>query len=146
MTTARKLFGWLDKRYNEEYWGRLQRNWRQWKEKQEDRRRMLEIIQEKREETEQKELEIREWTKEDKDKMDNIVDPYYELYFLRIRNLERGVVSWLSKWLSHYLFFFFLLDLLHREECGKVSHHSHMDGMSQCHVTWEVWEYSTQAM
>jgi len=26
--TAKKLFGWSDKRYNEEYWGRLERNWR----------------------------------------------------------------------------------------------------------------------
>jgi len=26
--TARKLFGWLDKRYDQEYWGRLERNWR----------------------------------------------------------------------------------------------------------------------
>jgi len=26
--TARKLFGWLDKRYNKEYWARLERNWR----------------------------------------------------------------------------------------------------------------------
>jgi len=26
--TARKLFGWLDKRYNEEYWVKLERNWR----------------------------------------------------------------------------------------------------------------------
>jgi len=25
---ARKLFGWLDKRYDEEYWVRLERNWR----------------------------------------------------------------------------------------------------------------------
>jgi len=25
---AKKLFGWSDKRYNEEYWGRLERNWR----------------------------------------------------------------------------------------------------------------------
>jgi len=25
---ARKLFGWLDKRYNKEYWARLERNWR----------------------------------------------------------------------------------------------------------------------
>jgi len=25
---ARKLFRWLDKRYDEEYWGRLERNWR----------------------------------------------------------------------------------------------------------------------
>jgi len=23
---ARKLFGWLDKRYDQEYWGRLERN------------------------------------------------------------------------------------------------------------------------
>jgi len=27
--TARKLFKWLDKRYDQEYWGRLERNWRQ---------------------------------------------------------------------------------------------------------------------
>jgi len=26
--TARKLFGWLNKRYNQEYWERLERNWR----------------------------------------------------------------------------------------------------------------------
>jgi len=25
---ARKLFGWSDKRYDEKYWGRLERNWR----------------------------------------------------------------------------------------------------------------------
>ena len=25
---ARKLFGWSDKRYDQEYWGRLERNWR----------------------------------------------------------------------------------------------------------------------
>ena len=31
--TARKLFGWSDKRYNQEYWGRLERNWRRWKGK-----------------------------------------------------------------------------------------------------------------
>jgi len=31
--TARKLFGWSDKRYDQEYWERLERNWRQWKEK-----------------------------------------------------------------------------------------------------------------
>ena len=31
--TARKLFRWSDKRYNQEYWGRLERNWRRWKEK-----------------------------------------------------------------------------------------------------------------
>jgi len=26
--TARKLSGWLNKRYNQEYWGRLKRNWK----------------------------------------------------------------------------------------------------------------------
>jgi len=28
---ARKLFRWSDKRYDQEYWGRLERNWKQWK-------------------------------------------------------------------------------------------------------------------
>ena len=27
--TAKKLFGWSDKQYDEEYWGKLERNWRQ---------------------------------------------------------------------------------------------------------------------
>jgi len=27
--TARKLFRWSDKRYDKEYWARLERNWRQ---------------------------------------------------------------------------------------------------------------------
>jgi len=26
---AKKLFRWSDKRYDQEYWGRLERNWRQ---------------------------------------------------------------------------------------------------------------------
>jgi len=26
--TARKLFGWSNKKYNEEYWVRLERNWK----------------------------------------------------------------------------------------------------------------------
>ena len=25
---VRKLFGWLDKKYNEEYWAKLEKNWR----------------------------------------------------------------------------------------------------------------------
>jgi len=25
---AKRLFGWSDKRYDEEYWARLERNWR----------------------------------------------------------------------------------------------------------------------
>jgi len=26
--TAKKLFGWSDKQYDKEYWGRLERNWK----------------------------------------------------------------------------------------------------------------------
>jgi len=28
---ARRLFGWLDGEYNRQYWQRLERNWRRWK-------------------------------------------------------------------------------------------------------------------
>jgi len=45
--TAKKLFGWSDKRYDQEYWGRLERNWRRWKDKQP--RRMMETIEEEEE-------------------------------------------------------------------------------------------------
>jgi len=31
--TTKKLFGWSDKRYDQEYWGRLEKNWRWWKGK-----------------------------------------------------------------------------------------------------------------
>jgi len=37
------------------------------------------MIWEEEEEIKQKESEIREWTEEDEDEMDNIVDPDYEL-------------------------------------------------------------------
>jgi len=39
---ARKLFGWLDKRYNKEYWARLERNWRQWKKRRTKGQRTIE--------------------------------------------------------------------------------------------------------
>jgi len=35
--TAKMLYGWDDKRFNEEYWGRLERNWNKWKEKEEEK-------------------------------------------------------------------------------------------------------------
>ena len=44
--TVRKLFGWLDKRYNKEYWARLERNWRRWKGGRERGQRMMEMIKE----------------------------------------------------------------------------------------------------
>ena len=90
---ARKLFRWSDKRYNQEYWKRLERNQRQQKEKQLERRKMKIITEE--EEIKKEKSGVREWTKEDDDKMGNMVDPYYELQekFLGTRKLKRGVVS-----------------------------------------------------
>jgi len=74
--TAKKLFGWSDKRYNEEYWGRLEWNWKQWKG--ERRRQTLETIKEEKE-IEQKKPEISKWTEEDKEEIGNMVNSYYEL-------------------------------------------------------------------
>ena len=80
---AKKLFRQTDKRYDQEYWGRLERNCNRWKESQQkksqpDRRRtMLETIKEE-EEIEQGNSEIKEQTDEE-DEMGNIADPYYEL-------------------------------------------------------------------
>ena len=72
--TARKLFGWLDKRYDEEYWARLERNWRQWKRGRTREQRTIETIKE-----EEDKSGVREWTEEDDKEMGNMVDPYYEL-------------------------------------------------------------------
>jgi len=36
----------LDKRYDQEYWGRLKRNWRQWKGKQSGGKKMETIAEE----------------------------------------------------------------------------------------------------
>jgi len=69
----------LDKRYDKEYWKRLERSWKQWKGRQGNRKRTLETIREEKEEIKQKGSEIKEWMKEDEDKMGNIVDPYYKL-------------------------------------------------------------------
>ena len=75
--TARKLFRWLDKRYNQEYWGRLERNWRWWKGRQSEERKMETITKEK--EIKKENSEVREQTEEDDDKIGNMTDPYYEL-------------------------------------------------------------------
>ena len=63
--TARKLFGWSDKRYDEEYWARLERNWRWWKGGRTRGQRTMETIKEEEEEIEQEGLGLREWTEED---------------------------------------------------------------------------------
>ena len=90
--TARKLFRWLDKRYNQEYWRRLEKNQKQWKGKQSGEKR-IEMIAEKKK-TKKENLKVREWI-EDDNEMGNMVDPYYELQekFLRMRKLKRGLVS-----------------------------------------------------
>ena len=44
--TVKRLFGWLDKRYDKEYWARLERNWRRWKGGRERGQRMMEMIKE----------------------------------------------------------------------------------------------------
>ena len=80
---TKKLFGQTNKRYDQEYWGRLERNWNrqkgsQWKKSRPGKKRtMLETIKEEKE-IKQENLGIREWTDED-DEMGNIADPYYEL-------------------------------------------------------------------
>ena len=81
--TVKKLFEWTNKRYDQEYQGRLERNWNrqkgsQWKKNQPGKRRTILETIEKEEEIKQGKLKIREWTDDD-DEMDNIVDPYYEL-------------------------------------------------------------------
>jgi len=76
---ARKLFAWSDKRYDKEYWARLERNWRQWKEGRTREQRTMEIIKEEEKEIEQENLGLREWTEKDYNKIGNICNLYYEL-------------------------------------------------------------------
>jgi len=76
--TARTLYRWLDKQYDQEYWGRLERNWRRWKGKRPTRRETMKMILEKKE-IKEEESEVREWTEEDNDEMGNMIDPCHEL-------------------------------------------------------------------
>jgi len=76
--TAKMLYGWSDKRYDQEYWGRLERNWRRWKSRKPIRREAMKTIPEE-EEVEEENLGVREWTEEDEDGIGDMVDLYYEL-------------------------------------------------------------------
>jgi len=67
--TAKMLYEWDDKRFDEEYWGWLERNWNKWKGKG--------MINERRKEEKDKEGKIKEWDEEDE--MKKIVDPYDKL-------------------------------------------------------------------
>jgi len=77
--TARTLYGWSDKQYDQEYWGRMERNWRRWKGKKPARRETMKTIPEEEVKVEGEKSGVREWMEEDEDKMGNMVDPYYEL-------------------------------------------------------------------
>jgi len=77
--TAKMLYGWSDRRYDQEYWERLERNWRRWKGKKPVRRGTMKMILEEKEETEEEKLGVREWVEEDENEMGDMVDPYYEL-------------------------------------------------------------------
>ena len=59
--TAKILYGQDNKRFDQEYWGQLERNWRCWKGTQ--RRRILETIQEEEEEQEMERPRIEEQDK-----------------------------------------------------------------------------------
>ena len=76
---AKKLFGQLDKQYDEEYWGRLERNWRQWKGGRVKEQRTMKMIKEKKKEIEQENLGLKEQTEKDDDEIENICDLYYKL-------------------------------------------------------------------
>ena len=55
---AKILYRWNNKRFDQEYWGQLERNWRFWKKTQ--RRRILETIQEEKEKQEMERQRIEE--------------------------------------------------------------------------------------
>jgi len=52
--TAKMLYGWSDKRYDQEYWGRLERNWKRWKGKRPTRKEIMKTIPEEEEIKEEK--------------------------------------------------------------------------------------------
>ena len=73
--TAKMLYRWDDRRFDQEYWGQLARNWRHWKGIQ--RRRTLETIQEEENKQEIEGPRIEKWNEEDE--IGNLQDPYNEL-------------------------------------------------------------------
>jgi len=75
---TKKLYEWSDKQYDQEYWGRMEKNWRQWKGKKPTKRETIKTILEEKEIEEEK-LGVREWTKEDNDEIGNMIDLCYEL-------------------------------------------------------------------
>ena len=57
---AKMLYRWNNKRFDREYWGKIERNWRQWKVERIKGRRTLETIHERdkeRQEEQRQEIE-----------------------------------------------------------------------------------------
>jgi len=75
---AKMLYGWSNKWYDQEYWGRMEKNWRRWKGKKPTKRETMKTILEE-EEIEKEKSGVREWTEEDDDEIGNMANPYYEL-------------------------------------------------------------------
>jgi len=50
----------LDKRYNEEYWAKLERNWRHWKRNRVRGQRIIEMIEEEKKGIDQENSGLRE--------------------------------------------------------------------------------------
>ena len=75
---TRKLYRQTDKRYDKEYWTRLERNWRCQKKGPIREQKIIEIIKEKKEKIDQEESGLREWNKENNN-IGNIQDLYEEL-------------------------------------------------------------------
>ena len=73
---ARKLFGWSEGEYDRQYWQRLERNWKRWKNVKPTGgvKRRLTVVREVVEEEGEK---IEEWNEEDE--MGNVGDPAGEL-------------------------------------------------------------------
>ena len=72
--TAKMLYGWDDKRFDQEYWGLLERNWKKQKRKGKE---WLERIDKEEEEEEIVERKIEEWNEEDE--LGNLRDYYNKL-------------------------------------------------------------------
>ena len=73
---ARRLFGWSDGEYDRQYWQRLEKNWKQWKNIKLAggiKGRLTTV----REVVEEEGGKIKEWNEEDK--MGNVGDPMEEL-------------------------------------------------------------------
>ena len=58
------LYGQDDKRFDQEYWGQLERNWKKWKGK--GKERLERIDEEEEEEAKFEEGRIEKWDEEDK--------------------------------------------------------------------------------